>query len=110
VYPNGWENHECAGLAGTISPALGESPALAAFLLRLDVDRCAISGAIPESLGGLGQQQQLSLDHTAISGAIPKSLNNLGQLEYLSLDGTQVTGCASFCAVHPSMSIACQCP
>ena len=77
------------GLTGTISPALGNLT----YLERLDLNRNALSGGIPASLGQLRHLNYLGLcDNGGVSGEIPDSLCNCTSLATAYLNNNTLTG------------------
>lgn len=77
------------GLTGTISPALGNLT----YLERLDLNRNALSGGIPASLGRLRGLNYLGLcDNGGVSGEIPDSLRNCTSLAVAYLNNNTLSG------------------
>lgn len=67
-------------------PASWQLPSLTSLMLSSS----ALSGSIPDQLGGLTTLQSLSFAGTGLTGAIPSSLGNLVQLTTLGLQGQAI--------------------
>lgn len=89
-------------LTGTISPALGNLPALTSLKLNQN----QLSGPIPANLKTLTALKTLELQSNSLTGTIPASLCSIPQLSTLevcdttgiSASGCQnITGCAPIC-------------
>ena len=59
---------------------------------RLSLGRNALTGPIPEVLGGLSNLSQLSLSNNALTGPIPDALGRLSNLTGLYLNNNALTG------------------
>lgn len=75
------------GLAGLISPSLGNLTFLKVLILSTN----SFTGEIPPSLGHLHRLQELNLINNTLQGRIP-SLANCSRLEILGLSNNQLTG------------------
>jgi len=75
------------GLAGPISPSLGNLT----FLRILILSTNSFTGEIPPSLGHLHRLQELNLINNTLQGRIP-SVANCSRLEVLGLSNNQLTG------------------
>lgn len=77
------------GLTGTISPAVGNLT----YLETLNLNRNALSGSIPASLGRLKRLNYLGLcDNGGVSGEIPDSLRNCTNLAVAYLNNNSLAG------------------
>ena len=75
-------------LTGPIPEALGGL----SNLTRLELYNNALSGPIPEALGGLSNLRLLYLSENFLTGPIPESLGGLSNLTWLWLGGNSLTG------------------
>ncbi|KAG8058573.1 hypothetical protein GUJ93_ZPchr0002g25844 [Zizania palustris] len=76
------------GLAGTLSPSIGNLSYLQTMLLQNNM----ISGDIPQEIGKLTNLKALDLSGNQFVGEIPSSLGLLTQLNYLRLDRNNLSG------------------
>ena len=76
------------GLRGAIPPELGNL----ARLQRLDLEANQLKGPLPPELGGLASLQHLDLSGSRLKGAIPPELGNLANLEWLDLSFNSLAG------------------
>ena len=76
------------GLAGPVSPALGELSALEDLYLRDN----RLTGPIPAELGELADLKVMELGGNRLTGPIPPELGNLAGLEALFLHNNLLTG------------------
>ncbi|KAM7515156.1 hypothetical protein LguiA_004739 [Lonicera macranthoides] len=81
-------NLSSMGLAGTVTPAIGNLSSLT----LLDISYNNFSCFVPEELSHLHHLQQLLLSNNSFTGTIPASLGNLTKLEILDLSFNQLTG------------------
>ncbi len=77
-------------LAGDLARA--DSFLAGARLRVLDLRCNALTGSIPESIGGVVTLVELYLSLNKLDGAIPDSLANLAHLEMLALNGNRLEG------------------
>ncbi|KAG1366709.1 putative LRR receptor-like serine/threonine-protein kinase [Cocos nucifera] len=77
-----------AAVSGRIPNSLGGATGLAVLFLAGN----AITGNIPPTLGQLGNLSVLDLSHNSLSGAIPPSLASLSNLSYLDLSSNFLAG------------------
>ncbi|CAL5010109.1 unnamed protein product [Urochloa decumbens] len=75
------------GLAGSISPSLGNLTFLKVLILSTN----SFTGEIPPSLGHLHRLQELNLINNTLQGRIP-SVANCSRLEVLGLSNNRLTG------------------
>ena len=61
-------------------------------VVRLDLGRNKLSGAVPPELGGLANLESLYLRDNDLSGAIPSELGGLANLKRLHLQGNDLSG------------------
>uniref|UniRef100_A0A0D3F2W5 non-specific serine/threonine protein kinase n=1 Tax=Oryza barthii TaxID=65489 RepID=A0A0D3F2W5_9ORYZ len=76
------------GLAGTLSPSIGNLSHLQTMLLQNNM----ISGGIPPEIGKLTNLKALDLSGNQFVGEIPSSLGRLTELNYLRLDKNNLSG------------------
>uniref|UniRef100_A0A0E0JXU3 non-specific serine/threonine protein kinase n=1 Tax=Oryza punctata TaxID=4537 RepID=A0A0E0JXU3_ORYPU len=76
------------GLAGTLSPSIGNLSHLQTMLLQNNM----ISGGIPPEIGKLTNLKALDLSGNQFVGEIPSSLGQLTDLNYLRLDKNNLSG------------------
>ncbi|KAF0918266.1 hypothetical protein E2562_023348 [Oryza meyeriana var. granulata] len=76
------------GLAGTLSPAIGNLT----FLRRLNLSYNWFHGEIPPSIGRLRRLQALDMRDNSFSGTIPANLSFCTSMTYLHLGSNQFHG------------------
>ncbi|KAI7727806.1 hypothetical protein M8C21_005944, partial [Ambrosia artemisiifolia] len=76
------------GLAGTLSPSIGNLGHLRTLLLQNN----ALSGPIPAEIGKLTGLETLDLSSNQFVGEIPASLGSLTRLSYLRLNKNKLSG------------------
>ncbi|KAF5810849.1 putative protein kinase RLK-Pelle-LRR-II family [Helianthus annuus] len=76
------------GLAGTLSPSIGNLGRLRTLLLQNN----ALSGPIPAEIGKLTGLETLDLSSNQFVGEIPSSLGSLTRLSYLRLNKNKLSG------------------
>ncbi|KAI3710133.1 hypothetical protein L2E82_39907 [Cichorium intybus] len=76
------------GLAGTLSPSIGNLAHLHTLLLQNN----ALSGPIPAEIGKLTELETLDLSSNEFVGEIPSSLGSLTRLGYLRLNKNKLSG------------------
>ncbi|XP_071726523.1 probable LRR receptor-like serine/threonine-protein kinase At5g45780 isoform X2 [Rutidosis leptorrhynchoides] len=76
------------GLAGTLSPSIGNLGHLRTLLLQNN----ALSGPIPAEIGKLTGLETLDLSSNQFVGEIPSSLGSLAHLSYLRLNKNKLSG------------------
>ncbi|XP_039855559.1 receptor kinase-like protein Xa21 [Panicum virgatum] len=81
-------NLESSGLAGRVSPFLGNL----SFLRILNINDNKLLGEIPPELGRLGRLQELNLSLNSLEGGIPSALGKCSKLISLSLKNNHLQG------------------
>ncbi|XP_037449569.1 putative receptor-like protein kinase At3g47110 [Triticum dicoccoides] len=76
------------GLAGTLSPAIGNL----SFLRTLDLSSNSFHGDIPASLGRLRRLQKLILYDNSFSGTLPVNLSSCVSITEMNLDNNTLGG------------------
>ncbi|KAL8108201.1 hypothetical protein AgCh_024589 [Apium graveolens] len=76
------------GLAGTLSPSIGNLGHLKTMLLQNN----HLCGPIPADIGNLSLLQTLDLSGNQFTGEIPSSLGSLSRLSYLRLNRNNLSG------------------
>ncbi|XP_048561561.1 receptor kinase-like protein Xa21 [Triticum urartu] len=77
-----------AGLAGALSPAIGNLT----FLRTLNLNSNSLRGGIPASLGRLHRLQRLHLDGNSFSGTFPVNLSSCVSMTEVVLDNNKLGG------------------
>uniref|UniRef100_A0A8R7QK47 Receptor kinase-like protein Xa21 n=1 Tax=Triticum urartu TaxID=4572 RepID=A0A8R7QK47_TRIUA len=77
-----------AGLAGPLSPAIGNLT----FLQTLDLGTNSLHGGIPASLGRLRRLQELYLGENSFSGTLPVNLSSCTSMTNMGLYNTKLGG------------------
>lgn len=81
-------NLSLEGLAGTISPSIGNLT----FLETLNLSGNNLQGEIPSSFGRLSQLQYLDLSKNSFHGELTANLKNCTSLEKVNLDSNRFAG------------------
>lgn len=79
------DNH----LTGTLPPAIGQ---LSQTLTFFNVEKNAINGPIPQTIGNLSMLTILYMGRNSLGGTIPYSITNLLTLQALDLSGNRFQG------------------
>ncbi|KAJ1288602.1 hypothetical protein BS78_02G100300 [Paspalum vaginatum] len=73
------------GLAGSISPAIGNLT----FLRSLNLSSNGLHGAIPPSIGALGRLQRLDLSQNMLTGDIPSNISRCTSLPVMYINSNR---------------------
>ncbi|KAL4291277.1 hypothetical protein GQ457_14G025410 [Hibiscus cannabinus] len=81
-------NVSSSGLAGSISPAIGNLT----FLRQVNFSNNRLHGSIPREVGHLRRLRFLSLEFNHLTGKIPEELGNCSDLRELAFTANNITG------------------
>ncbi|KAK8515135.1 hypothetical protein V6N12_001294 [Hibiscus sabdariffa] len=81
-------NVSSSGLAGSISPAIGNLT----FLREVNFSSNRLHGSIPREVGQLRRLRFLSLEFNHLSGEIPEELGNCSDLRELAFTANNISG------------------
>mmetsp|Transcript_37965 Transcript_37965/g.119817 ORF Transcript_37965/g.119817 Transcript_37965/m.119817 type:complete len:333 (+) Transcript_37965:465-1463(+) len=77
-----------AGLAGPLSPELGELTAMTI----MDLNNNALTGTVPPQLSMLASMAHLNLGQNELTGTVPAHLSAMASISYLRLDFNTLVG------------------